>query len=299
MGEAAVALAPAAVEIGAEVAPAAITAAEVGGEAAGIGLAAGGAEAAESAGGLFGTGVSVSDAASGLSIGSLALSGAGSILGGNATAAQKQTEATNYLYAGAAKALNYRLEGETKAVNYEYAGTTAQTQREMEASGYTVQGSRAQRAADFGKLQASLTDVTMRENLARTLGGIETTLSARHVDPSSPTSSAFMGRQQILGDRQRQASLLSINAQVAEDEASSRYYDAAAKFALGQGTRAKEFADYNASVSRFMGETNAQIAEKSASLSATAAGQVGDAAVAAGDISGIAKILAGLGKAAA
>lgn len=264
-----------------------------GGEAAASGIAVG-----AEAGGIFGSGIAFGDVASAASIGSLGLSATSSIMGGEATAAEKQAQATNYLYAGAAKALNYRIEGETRAANYDYAGTTEQTQREMEASGLEVQGSRAQRAADFGKLQASLTDATMRENLGRTLGGIETTLAARHVDPLSPTSSAFAAHQRIIGDRQREAKLLTINSQVAEDEASSRYYSAAAKFALSQGERAKSFADYNASVARYMGTTNAAIAEKSASLSAGAATAAGDSAIIGGDIAGISKILAGLGKAA-
>lgn len=313
MGEAAVGLLP--------------EAAMFGGEAAGIGLVDAGAGASGGlfeglfgAGeGLFGTGLTAGTVASGLSLGSLALGGIGSFMQGQGAAEQQQRASQNYLYQGAAKALNYRLEGETRATNYladsatraanyEYAGAAEEAQRGMEASGYGVSASRARRAAEFGRTQASLTDVTMREDLARTLGGIETTRAAAHTDIDSPTGAAFVEHERMLGDRQRQAALLTINTQVGEDEASAAYYDAAAKFALGQGANAKAFADYNASVARTMGAynaeqsrryaaMNAQIAERSAGLSSEAALAAGSAAETAGNITGISKILAGIGKA--
>jgi hypothetical protein len=62
---------------------------------------------------------------------------------------------------------------------------------------------RAQRAAEFGQVQATLTDVTMRENLNTTLGNIETIRAAAGIDPTSPTTAALLDRSEQLSDRQR------------------------------------------------------------------------------------------------
>jgi hypothetical protein len=97
------------------------------------------------------------------------------------------------------------------------------------------QAARAERAADFGKLQASLTDTTLRENLNTTLSNIEVIRAASHDDPTSPTGIAFEQRQQLVSDRQRNAALLTINSQVAEDQASAKYLRDAGDYALKMG----------------------------------------------------------------
>lgn len=96
------------------------------------------------------------------------------------------------------------------------------------------QADRAERAAEFGKVQASLTDTTMRENLNTTLGNIEAVRAAAGTDPNSPTGAAMTDRAENLGDRQRMAAVGSINSQVAEDEASAAYLRKAGDFAVTQ-----------------------------------------------------------------
>src|SRR6202022_1667893 len=87
---------------------------------------------------------------------------------------------------------------------------------------------------------AGLTDTTMRENLNTTLSNIEVIRSAARIDPTSPTTAAVESFETMKSDRQRPAALVSINAQVAEDEASAAYLKQAQRFALGQGDTAEE-----------------------------------------------------------
>lgn len=96
------------------------------------------------------------------------------------------------------------------------------------------QASRAERAAQFGKLQADLTDTAMREQLNTTLANIDVIRSAARVDPTSPTTAAIEAREGAVSDRQRTAALLSIRSQVSEDEASARYLREAGDYALNQ-----------------------------------------------------------------
>ena len=96
------------------------------------------------------------------------------------------------------------------------------------------QAARAERAAEFGKLQATLTDTTMRENLTSTLGNIDAVRAAAGIDPTSPTTAALEGRSTMLSDRQRMAAVGSIRSQAAEDEASAKYLREAGDFAVTQ-----------------------------------------------------------------
>ncbi len=96
------------------------------------------------------------------------------------------------------------------------------------------QADRATRAAQFGEMQATLTDTTDRENLNTTLGNIEAIRSAAHIDPTSPTTAALMDRSEQLSNRQRMAAVGSIKAQNAEDLASADYLRKAGDFAVTQ-----------------------------------------------------------------
>lgn len=98
-----------------------------------------------------------------------------------------------------------------------------------------MQADRLNRAADFGRVQADLTDTTMREQLNTTIGNIDAIRAAGRIDPTSPTSAALIDRQTQLGDRSRGAALLNIRSQVSEDEASAAYLRKAGDFALMQG----------------------------------------------------------------
>lgn len=112
------------------------------------------------------------------------------------------------------------------------AGTVAKGQGVQAAD--EMQAARADRAAEFGKVQATLTDTTMRENLNTTLGNIDVIRAASNIDPSSPTTAALEDRQRQISDRQRTAAVTTINAQVADDQASANYLRQAGAFALSQ-----------------------------------------------------------------
>lgn len=97
-----------------------------------------------------------------------------------------------------------------------------------------AQAKRAERAAEFGKLQAELTDTSFREELNTTLGNIEVIRAAGKIDPTSPTSQVLMDRQEMISNRQRTAALLNVRSQVSEDEASAKYLHEAGDYALSQ-----------------------------------------------------------------
>lgn len=96
------------------------------------------------------------------------------------------------------------------------------------------QADKAERAADFGKLQAGLTDSVMREQLNTTLSNIEVIRAASHTDPTSPTGAAIESYDSKIANRQRTTALLNINSQVSEDEASANYLRQAGDFAVSQ-----------------------------------------------------------------
>lgn len=106
---------------------------------------------------------------------------------------------------------------------------------EGEKAGDDFAAGRAERAAEFGKVQADLTDATMRENLNTTLGHIESVRAAGNIDPTSPTTQAILDRDQLVSDRLRTAKLASINAQVTEDQLSADYLKKAGNYALKLG----------------------------------------------------------------
>lgn len=112
------------------------------------------------------------------------------------------------------------------------AGTISKGQGEKAAD--EMQAAKAEQAAEFGKLNAGLTDSVMRENLNTTLGNIDVIRAAGNIDPTSPTTAAIEDRQSQVSNRQRNAALVSINAQVASDQASAAYLRQAGSFALKQ-----------------------------------------------------------------
>jgi hypothetical protein len=98
-----------------------------------------------------------------------------------------------------------------------------------------MQAERAERAAQFGALQANLTDTSYREELNKTLGNIEVIRAAGHVDLTSPTTASFEQFQEMKSDRARTAALVQIRSQMAEDMASADYLRKAGRFALDMG----------------------------------------------------------------
>jgi hypothetical protein len=99
-------------------------------------------------------------------------------------------------------------------------------------SAFDMKADKAKRAAEFGRLQADLTDTTMRENLNTTLGNIDVIRAAGRIDPTSPTTAAIEDRQRMIAERQRSAALLTIRSQVAEDTADAEYFRKAGQYAL-------------------------------------------------------------------
>jgi hypothetical protein len=97
------------------------------------------------------------------------------------------------------------------------------------------QADRAQRAAELGRTQAGLTDVTYRENLNTTLGNIDAIRAAAHIDPSSPTSAALRDYNTMISDRQRMAAVGSIRQQASENEAGAAYLRKAGDYAVKMG----------------------------------------------------------------
>lgn len=94
------------------------------------------------------------------------------------------------------------------------------------------QAARAERAAEFGKVQADLTDTTMREQLNTTLSNIDVIRAAARIDPTSPTSAALEDRQAMLSNRQRTAAVSSLRQQAADDEASAKYLRESGDYAV-------------------------------------------------------------------
>lgn len=97
------------------------------------------------------------------------------------------------------------------------------------------QAARAEKAAQFGRAQADLTDTTMREQLTTTLGNIDAIRAAANIDPTSPTTAAVRDYNTMLSDRQRMAAVGSQRAQADEDIAGANYLRQAGRFAYTQG----------------------------------------------------------------
>ncbi len=105
---------------------------------------------------------------------------------------------------------------------------------EGQKSADEFRAAQAEEAARFGREQADLTDVTMRERLNTTLANIDVIRAAGHVDPTSPTTQAVEDWQRMLSDRQRTAAVVSQKAQASSDVASAKYLREAGDFALTQ-----------------------------------------------------------------
>lgn len=105
---------------------------------------------------------------------------------------------------------------------------------EGEKAAADFKADQAEQAARFGREQADLTDVTMRERLNSTLANIDAIRAAGHVDPTSPTTAAIEDWQRTLSNRQRTAAVVSQKAQADSDEASAKYLRQAGDFAMTQ-----------------------------------------------------------------
>lgn len=172
------------------------------------------------------------------SIGSMALSAGSSVVQGNAAGDKANAD----LQAGQFRSASDIASGEATQASDEF------------------QAQKAERAAQYGEVQASATDTTMRETTNTTLGNIEAIRASANIDPTSPTTAAILDRNEMLGDRSRMAAVGSIKAQNADDLASADYLRKAGDFAVKM-----------ASVS-----SSADLAAASATSSADSATQTAD-----------------------
>lgn len=88
------------------------------------------------------------------------------------------------------------------------------------------------RAAEYGELKAQQTGAQMTRDLMQTLGNIDATRSAGHIDPTSPSAVAVHGYVESIGSEQRGITMANIEAQAQEDEASAAYLRRASSEAL-------------------------------------------------------------------
>lgn len=105
---------------------------------------------------------------------------------------------------------------------------------EGEKAAADFKAARAEEAAKFGRLQADLTDTTMRENLNITLANIDAIRAGGNIDPASPTGAAIADQNEMRSDRQRTAALVTARSQANSDEAGAAYLRKAGDFALSQ-----------------------------------------------------------------
>lgn len=103
---------------------------------------------------------------------------------------------------------------------------------EGEKAADDFKAARAEQAAEFGRLQAGLTDTTDRQHLNITLANIDAIRASGNIDPSSPTGFAIEDRSIERSDLQRTAKLVTLRSQAASDDASARYLRSAGDFAL-------------------------------------------------------------------
>lgn len=106
-------------------------------------------------------------------------------------------------------------------------------QGEQAAAEYKA--AQADRAAEYGRLQADLTSTNYREKLNTTLGNIDVIRAAAHIDPSSPTTAAIREREGMISDRQRDAAVLTQRAQAADDDASAEFLRRSGGFSSRMG----------------------------------------------------------------
>jgi hypothetical protein len=98
-----------------------------------------------------------------------------------------------------------------------------------QAAGAQYASQQALQRAEYGKIQANLTDTSMRDELTSTLANIDAIRASSGDSIDSPTAVAIKDRNTEISDTQRTAKVLSIREQVAQDESDAAYYQKAAK----------------------------------------------------------------------
>lgn len=111
-------------------------------------------------------------------------------------------------------------------------GTIAKGEGEQAADNFKA--ARADEAAKFGRLQADLTDTTMRQQLNITLSNIDAIRATGNIDPRSPTGAALEDQSEERSDLQRISKEVTLRTQANSDEAGAAYLRQAGDFALSQ-----------------------------------------------------------------
>lgn len=221
---------------------------------------------------------------------------------------ESSAKATNYELQATSQATNYRAQGASAATNYTYQGEQQQAGFDITSGQDLMQASHAETAAQFGELQAGMTDAAARRGLNTTLGNITTMRTAGGADFTSPTTAALEGNVTGVSNLNRTAAMASINAQTAEERSAAAYLKQASDFALTQGasaramgdynaTTAKAYADYNATTAETYGKYNADQTRAYGDYNAKAALGLGNTAVTLGYMNATTDVLGGLGKA--
>lgn len=230
------------------------------------------------------------------SIASIGLKAGGDVMEGRAKQEEYETKAQNAILESRIRAENYRQDAYIKSENSLYEGKATQQKYQLEASSDEMKAGQADRAVEFGKVQATLTGASFADDLNRTLGQIEVMRAAANTDPMSPTGAAVAGAQRDKSDLARKAAMVSQYGQIAEDEAGAKYLRDAAKFALFQGDTARAFGEKNAATVLEFGEKNAKMVTEYGDINAQRAREAGSAAAKAGKLKAITGVVSGIGK---
>jgi hypothetical protein len=98
-----------------------------------------------------------------------------------------------------------------------------------------AQAARLERAAEYGKVQATETAAQDTENLSIKLDNIDAVRAAQNNDPSSPTTAAIRSRTSYLANRQQDIQVGNIEAQANQDTADAAYLNQAGSYAMTMG----------------------------------------------------------------
>jgi hypothetical protein len=234
----------------------------------------------------------------GASVAALGMKASSDAATGLAKQQELRVKAQDYLLESDAKATNYELQATSAATNYRYQGQQQEVQFDISSGQDLMQASQAETAAQFGELQASMTDAGARRGLNTTLGNITTMRAAGGADFTSPTTAALEGNVTGVSNLNRTAAMASIQGQTAQEKAAASYLKQASDFALMQGASAKAMGEYNATTAETYGAYNAATTRQYGQYNANAALGLGDTAATLGFMNAGTDILGGLGKAA-
>lgn len=108
------------------------------------------------------------------------------------------------------------------STGFQMAGGLMAAQGKADAASYSEAA--AQRAAEYGRIQADQTDTRMRQDMAGQLANISAIRASANTDASSPTQAAITSRVSAQNDLARQQKVDNINAQVGQDESAAAFY---------------------------------------------------------------------------